>query len=553
MIKLGQRKRCYPPADVDMVYPENESGYVFRIKQEDQIKVTQINTNTQSSEAAPQSFPPAGCDGGSTEKSISSNENSDIKSQSSGVANKQVSSGAALQSFPPAGRDGSGSVNSLPGSENSVIKTQSSEATNKSQSSGVAPQSCPPAGCDGGDSNNSVQNTTERAKNNKSVDEFTRSEVVPEKASNGVLGPMSQSEIKKEVQERTVKIICKTSCKPGLVLQGIKTFVSLDRVEAIGTHGRNTEFYVTFLSKIDAAILLSNELHINGSQAFTESTGKEEVVVRVHWLPYWCDDNSLKEVMGKFGRVKRVEHEKIDVSDDEVAHIISNVRRVTLICQGEQKRYIPHILKYEGKDILLTVRGRSSFCLKCKFTGHIRSSCQTPYCKSCKVYGHKSEDCTVKQSYASRLKVNTDTPVTTSEDHDDPQEDCIQSSLGDSHPSVNKQVPETQSKQSTGFSNPSLGTDTSEKPQSIVEVETTYSSHSTPPPKRKRKHKATNSGSTKSKTEEMEGVEITSVDSPSSGFDIEQFDWVDQSLDGEPPDSVKSAHTPGTQATGDNT
>ena len=362
---------------------------------------------------------------------------------------------------------------------------------------------------------------------------------------------MSQLELKKEVQDRTVKIICKSSCKSGLVLQGIKALVPLERVEAIGTHGRNTEFFVTFLSKIDAATLLSNELHIDGSQAFTESTGKEEVVVRVHWLPYWCDDTSLKEVMGKYGRVKRVEHEKIDVSDDEVAHIISNVRRVTLICQGEQKRYIPHILKYEGKDILLTVRGRSSFCLKCKFTGHIRSSCQTPYCKSCKVYGHKSEDCTVKQSYASRLKVNKNTPVITSEDHDDPQEVCIQSSSGDSRPSVNKQVPETQSQQSTGFTNPSLGTDTGEKPQFIEEVETTCSSHSAPPPKRKRK--VTSSDSTISKTQEMEGVETTSVDSSSMGFDIDQFDWVDQTLDGEPPDSVKSAHTPGTQLTEDNT
>ena len=368
--------------------------------------------------------------------------------------------------------------------------------------------------------------------------------------TSSVLGPVNQSVLKKEIQDRTIKIICKTACKPGLVLQGIKVFVPLDRVEAVGTHGRNTELYVTFKSKIDAATFLSSDLTVDGNQALTEPTGKEEVVVRVHWLPYWCDDASLKEVMSKYGQVKKVEYEKIDVTDDEVALIISNVRRVTLTCKGEQKRYIPHILKYEGKDILLTVRDRSSFCLKCKFRGHIRSSCQTP---SCKVYGHKSEDCAVTQSYASRLKAKSHTPVITSEDHDDPQEDCVQSSLGDSRPSVNKQIPDTQSQQSIGLTSPSKRTDTGEKSQCVEVVEAVDSSHSTPPPKRKRKHKAARRDSSQSKTQEMEGLETISVTSPSLGFDIDQFDWVDETLDGDRPDSVKSAHTPGIQVMDDST
>ena len=58
--------------------------------------------------------------------------------------------------------------------------------------------------------------------------------------TSSVLGSVNQSVLKKEIQDRTIKIICKTACKPGLVLQGIKVFVPLDRVEAVGTHGRNT-------------------------------------------------------------------------------------------------------------------------------------------------------------------------------------------------------------------------------------------------------------------------------------------------------------------------
>ena len=61
MMKLGQSKRC-DPSDEEVIYPENESGYVFLIKKRDQNKVTQLSTNTQSSGAAPQSFPPAGRD-----------------------------------------------------------------------------------------------------------------------------------------------------------------------------------------------------------------------------------------------------------------------------------------------------------------------------------------------------------------------------------------------------------------------------------------------------------------------------------------------------------
>ena len=440
------------------------------------------------------------------------------------------------------------------------------ESTNLSNSSTkVAPKSCPPAGSDEGGSSNSVLNANKSSLKQSLIEKSSTvaSPIAPvvnsldhlngQVDTSSVLRSVNQSVLKKEIQDRTIKMICKTACKPGLVLQGIKVFVPLDRVEAVGTHGRNTELYVTFKSNIDAATLLSSDLIVDGNQALTEPTGKEEVVVRVHWLPYWCDDASLREVMSKYGQVKKVEHEKIDVTDDEVAHIISNGRRVTLICKGEQKRYIPHILKYEGKDILLTVRGRSSFCLKCKFTGHIRSSCQTPYCKSCKINGHKLEDCTVTQSYASRLKAKSHTPVITSEDHDDPQEDCVQSSLGDSRPSANKQVPDTQSEQSSGLTSTSQRTDSGENSQSVELVETVESSHSTPPPKRKRKHKAARRDSTQSKTQEMEGLETISVTSPSSGFDIDQFDWVDQTLDGEPPDSVESAHTPGIQAMEDST
>ena len=73
---------------------------------------------------------------------------------------------------------------------------------------------------------------------------------------------------------------------------------------------------------------------IDGKQAFIESVDKEEVVIRVHWLPYWCPNSSLAQEMGKYGQVRRVVHEMIDTSDEDTVHIASSVRKVFLSCQG---------------------------------------------------------------------------------------------------------------------------------------------------------------------------------------------------------------------------
>ena len=64
--KFGKEKRCYP-SNEKLVYPENESGYVFLLKTKDRSKDTRSGVNTKSSGAALRSSPPAGCDGAALE------------------------------------------------------------------------------------------------------------------------------------------------------------------------------------------------------------------------------------------------------------------------------------------------------------------------------------------------------------------------------------------------------------------------------------------------------------------------------------------------------
>ena len=68
-----------------------------------------------------------------------------------------------------------------------------------------------------------------------------------------------------------------------------------------------------------------------------------------------------------------------------------------------------------------------------------------------------------------------------------------------------------------------------------------------------RKTKVSSRDSTISRARGMEGIETAPGNSPYPGFDLDQFDWVDPTMDEDPPDSVQSIHTPGTQAMDDNT
>ena len=72
-----------------------------------------------------------------------------------------------------------------------------------------------------------------------------------------------------------------------------------------------------------------------------------------------------------------------------------------IMCEGN-KNTMPYTLNIvcpftgEPFEILLTIFGRKSICLRCRMEGHIRRDCNTQSCRHCNVFGHSSE------SYASK-------------------------------------------------------------------------------------------------------------------------------------------------------
>ena len=215
---------------------------------------------------------------------------------------------------------------------------------------------------------------------------------------------------------RTVKITCSRLHGPytsNEVLSSIRHIIPLLKVEAISSHGRNNEHYVVFYNKADSRTLLGHDFLVGGGPVKLESLDKEEFVIRVHWVPYWVDIGEVCATLAKYGEIVKVLHETVTDGYDDSSHILTSVRR-----------------------ILLTIRGRPPLCLKCKFTGHIRSGCDTPFCRHCQVYGHIREECQAGPSYASRLKQQQNEVQEI--DMDDPQE-VSTPQKHTAQPQVNKQ------------------------------------------------------------------------------------------------------------------
>ena len=87
----------------------------------------------------------------------------------------------------------------------------------------------------------------------------------------------------------------------------------------------------------------------------------------------------------------------------------TSVRRIILRCNPSDLDKIPHTISVDGNQVLLTVRGHPPICLKCGESGHIRSKCTAEQSRHCKSCAHTSEECSVANSYAARVRGNRQT------------------------------------------------------------------------------------------------------------------------------------------------
>ena len=149
---------------------------------------------------------------------------------------------------------------------------------------------------------------------------------------------------RESILSRSVKITCNSSHRPYTssdVIEGIKTVIELDKIEAVSSHGRNTEYYVTLYSKDDVDALLSEEILVKSWPAVCGSLDRESFVVRVHWLPYWIDSSVITYNLGKHGKILKVFNETGATSDPDGRHIKTSIRRVVLQCRPGEKTKFP--------------------------------------------------------------------------------------------------------------------------------------------------------------------------------------------------------------------
>ena len=178
-------------------------------------------------------------------------------------------------------------------------------------------------------------------------------------------------------------------------------------VLALGAQAKNQEWQLVVKSdEVRDKLLSAGEIEVKNRVFKVRSSCRGHYRVRVHWLAPYISHNTLVSALTRFGEIHSVSYEKYSI--DGFQNVATGVR--TLVMSGD-RRNLPHIMTIVGEEgerseILITVAGRPPLCLKCRFVGHYRRECDTPYCRHCRAYGHLTEKCAVEGTYASKLKGN---------------------------------------------------------------------------------------------------------------------------------------------------
>ncbi|KAM7299181.1 hypothetical protein ISCGN_019748 [Ixodes scapularis] len=155
------------------------------------------------------------------------------------------------------------------------------------------------------------------------------------------------------------------------------------------------------------------ELEIKQKRCLVIDPTKDEIKMKLLWLPPQLPDNEIKKVLEPFGTVKDITREKWRFSDLEETDTLTRI--VTLALKDHLTvDKVPHTLNIYGVNTLVVIPGQPPLCLRCKAIGHIRRQYSTPRCTQCWRFGHSTEECIV--TYASKLQGNT-SPVADVSEH----------------------------------------------------------------------------------------------------------------------------------------
>lgn len=105
-----------------------------------------------------------------------------------------------------------------------------------------------------------------------------------------------------------------------------------------------------------------------------ECFSKQNIKIKIHWLPPYVKDDFLRAYFARYGIVKSVEREARVISAEATKR--SGTRIVSLVTDRDKASEIPHLNTFEGGiTMLITITGRAPLCLKCRNLGHVRKDC----------------------------------------------------------------------------------------------------------------------------------------------------------------------------------
>ena len=163
------------------------------------------------------------------------------------------------------------------------------------------------------------------------------------------------------------------------VVRSLSSKILLSKVEAVVRQPTGWQVTTTTLDGIRGLV---GDLEIEGTKCHVSPVAEKDaggglvwiqpyVMVRVHWLPYYLDDEVLKDSLGIHGKI-------VSITDERGLDGIPNgVKRVRM--EIKDMGLFPHMLRcwFGGKTFtgLITVPGRAPLCLRCKQVGHVRGTC----------------------------------------------------------------------------------------------------------------------------------------------------------------------------------
>ena len=134
------------------------------------------------------------------------------------------------------------------------------------------------------------------------------------------------------------------------------------------------------------AFLTECPLSIDGVTCEAHPAGQPRYLFRVHKLPYYVTNESLRNFFAKFGRVLYVKNLKIQT--EGFAAIDSDKREVLL--EASNITLVPHkyTMTWDGErfTFIITSPSRPARCFRCDTDGHTRADCQAVFCLACHAF-----------------------------------------------------------------------------------------------------------------------------------------------------------------------